>query len=638
MEVPARFRRVRFGVFEIDLHAGELLKNGLKIKLQEQPFQILTMLLSRPGEVVTREELRQKLWPTDTFVDFDVGLNTIIKRLRDTLGDSAESPRYVETLPRRGYRFIAPVEEASASSGPVLIAEERGAGTTEPPRKPWRLGTFWIGALALAGLLALLVGLYAGAFKDRYWKKPGAAHIESIAVLPLKSLSNDSEQDYFADGITEAVITDLGKVSALRVISRTSVMRYKDTKRPLPEIARELQVEALVEGTVARSGGRVRITANLVQASPERHLWAESYERDLRDVIALQNDVASAIVHEIQVKVTSQEHTRLTTTRVVNPEAYQVYLKGRYFWNKWNEEGLNKSIEYFSRAIEIDPEYAPAWAGLSDAYDLLGDLGFSPPREALPRAKQAALKALGLDDTLAEAHVSLGGVLLHLEWSWDAAEKELQRATVLDPNSAMAHQWYGYYLMAMGRFEEAVREMQRARQLDPLSANKCGSLGEALYRAGGYDEAIQQFREMAEFDPNSGGPHFDLAEAYERKRMYKEAVSELAGVLRLASRPDIAALIERAYLSSDYSEAKRVFLRYDLVDLVQKTKRGYVSAYDIAADYAMLGEKNKSLEWLAKAFEVHDAALIYIRVDDEFESVRTDPRYTELIRRIGLRR
>jgi adenylate cyclase len=518
----------------------------------------------------------------------------------------------------------------------VLIAEQRGASTTEPPRKPLRLGTFGIGALALAGLLALLVGLYAGAFKDRYWKKPGAVHIESIAVLPLKSLSNDSEQDYFADGMTEAVITDLGKVSALSVISRTSVMRYKDTKKPLPEIARELQVDALVEGTVVRSGGRVRITANLVQASPERHLWAESYERDLRDVIALQNDVASAIVHEIRVKVTSQQHTRLTTTRVVNPEAYQVYLKGRYFWNKWNEEGLNKSIEYFSRAIEIDPEYAPAWAGLSDAYDLLGDLGFSSPREALPRAKQAALKALELDDTLAEAHVSLGGVRLHLEWSWDAAEKELQRAIALDPNSAMAHQWYGYYLMAMGRFKEAIREMKRARQLDPLSANKCGSLGKALYRAGGYDEAIQQFREMAEFDPNSGGPHFDLAEAYERKRMYKDAVSELAGVLRLDSKPDIAAVVEQTYLSSDYPEAKRVFLRYDLADLLQKTKRGYVSAYDIAADYAMLGEKNKSLEWLAKAFEVHDAELIHLRVDDELESVRTDPRYTELIWRIGL--
>jgi eukaryotic-like serine/threonine-protein kinase len=282
-----------------------------------------------------------------------------------------------------------------------------------------------------------------------------------------------------------------------------------------------------------------------------------------------------------------------------------------------------------------DPKYAPAWAGLSDAYDLLGDFGILPPKEALPKAKQAALKALRLDETLAEGHVSLGGALLHLEWSWHAAETELQRAIVLDPNSAMAHQWYGYYLIAVSRSEEAIQEMQRARQLDPLSANKYGSFGRALYRAGRYDEALQQFREMAEFDPTSEDAHFDLAEAYERKRMYKEAASELAGGLRLANKRDIAALVEQTYLSSGYSAAKKVVLRYDLTDLQQKAKRGYVSAYDIAADYAMLSEKDKSLEWLAKAFEVHDAELIRLRVDDQFEDLRSDSRIASLLLRMN---
>src|SRR5882724_7550805 len=399
---------IRFYMFEADFRAGELRKQGVKVKLQDQPLQVLQVLLQHPGQGVTREELRTIIWPSDTFVDFDVGINNAIKRLREALGDSAETPRFIETLSRRGYRFIG---KTSAS-----------------PRK-----------------------------------------FESLAVLPLENLSRDPEQEYFAEGLTEALITTLAKIGELRVVSRTSVMQYKGVHKALPEIARELEVEAIVEGTVLRSGHRVRITAQLIDATKESHLWAESYERDLRNVLTLQSDVAQAIAHEVRVRLTPQERAHFAEVHPVEPEAYEAYLKGRYHWNRRSGEGLGKAIKYLQEAIAKDPTYAAAYAGLADCFSILGLWGLVPPDEGCGKAKGLAQQALAMDSSLAEGHASLAWATVFYDYDFVAAEREFERSIELNPRNAIAHHFFGFYLGLMGRYEEGYTELKRAIRLDPHS-------------------------------------------------------------------------------------------------------------------------------------------------------------------------
>lgn len=631
----------RFGSFEVDFRAGELRKHGVRIRLQVQPFQILAMMLERPGEVLTREELRQALWPGETFVDFDHGLNNAINRLREALGDSAENPRFVETLPRRGYRFIAPVDSVGVDLVPAQEGHPQGAplpavtvgAVREPPlQKRWPLV---LGAGTLIGLLALAIGLNVGRSRDRLLGRAAAPRIQSLAVLPLENLSGDPSQEYFADGITEALITDVGKLGALRVISRTSVMQYKGSRKALPEIARELNVDALIEGAVLRSGDRVRVTAQLIRAAPEKHLWAESYERDLRDILVLQSDVARAIANQVQIRLSPQNQIRLASRRQVNPEAYEAYLKGLYEGKEWVEEGTKKSIEYFEQAIHKDPTYAEAWAGLAWAYARSANFNWSPRQMAYLKAKQAALRALELDETLPQAHTSLA-YLMRAEWAWAASWKEFQRALALDPNDAEAHQRYGFHLMYMGRLDESIPEMKRALELDPLAVNKHNSLGAALYLAGRYDEALEQFRQTPDPDVNSEVRHRRMATIYERKGMEKEALAELLTALRLGGKKELAGLVEQKYLASDYAEAKKTFLRGDIKELHRNAKYGHLPAFVIAGDYALLGEKDKAFEWLEKAFRERDPILIHLKSEDRFESVRSDSRFQELLRRLGL--
>jgi TolB-like protein/DNA-binding winged helix-turn-helix (wHTH) protein len=412
-ESTARARIVRFGTFEADLSARELRKSGVRIKLHGQPFEVLALLLARPGEAVPREELQQRLWPTDTFVDFDHGVNTAINRLREALGDSAENPRFIETVPRRGYRFIAPVEsQVSAPSGSSVIpAGTSSSGTTLPAtqvvsRAHGRRAKVFASAAVIA--VALLVGLSLSKVRERLLGLHNPPRIQSLAVLPLVNLSSDSDQDYFADGMTEALTTDLGKISALRVISRTSAMQYKSTKKPLREIARELNVDALVEGTVARSGSHLRITANLVQASPEKHLWAESFESEVGDALAVQGEIAQAVARQIQVRLTQKEQNLLAAARTVNPEAQDLYLRGLYIFSTGETaESSEKAIRFFQQAIQKDPNYAAAYTGLARVYAEWIP-GKSGPRDLMPKAKEFALKALSLDNTLADAHSMLG--------------------------------------------------------------------------------------------------------------------------------------------------------------------------------------------------------------------------------------
>jgi TolB-like protein/DNA-binding winged helix-turn-helix (wHTH) protein/Flp pilus assembly protein TadD len=631
--------RLCFGVFELDLRSGELRKHGLRVRLQEQPVQILAMLLEQPGEIVTREELHKRLWPADTFVDFDHGLNKAISKIREALGDSADSPRFVETIARRGYRFLAEVKVADTapvhSPGPATHphpsaeAHERPnlAGRLKVPKTlspsiAWKVSVF----------VVLLMMVFLFTWKLYSLKRP-ASVVHSLAVLPLESLSSDASQDYFADGMTDELISDLGQISALRVISRTSVMAYKHARKPLPQIARELNVDAVVEGTVLRSGDQVRITAQLIEASTDKHLWSQSYEGELRDTLALQNQVARAIADQIRINLNSQEQAALKNVRLVNPQAYESFLKGRYFWNKRTADGLKVALAYFSQAIDEDPKYAQSYSGLADTYALLGDWQYAAmtPKEALPKAKAAAIKALELDSALGEAHNSLAFCLDGFDWDFDSAGKEFRRAIELNPGYATAHHWYAWHLSLLGQYGDAVVEMRKAQNLDPLSIIINADLAELLVLAHSYDESIRQSRKTIEMDPNFALAHNQLGQAYLQKQMNDEAIAELQKAVQLSvGSPTCIANLARAYAASGKrSEAAKL-----LIDLKKLSNPGYSHASEIAAIYAALGDKDQAMTWLDKGYEERFNPGVLLRPG--FDSLRADPRFQELLRRIGL--
>jgi TolB-like protein/DNA-binding winged helix-turn-helix (wHTH) protein/Flp pilus assembly protein TadD len=629
--------RVRFGVFEVDLRSSELRKEGVKIKLHHQPFQVLVMLLEHPGEVVTREELQRKLWTSDTFVDFEVGLNTAIKKLRQALHDSAESSRYVETLPRRGYRFIAPVEEIPNSQA------ELAAGRYKPPteqersapsptvvaksavwwRRRWRLG----GAAAVVILAAMLVWFNPWGWRQWLWARGARPQIRSIAVLPLENLSGDPGQEYFTDGMTDALITDLAQIRSLKVISRTSVMRYKGTRKPLSEIAKELNVDGIVEGTMIRSSERLRVDAQLIEANSDRHFWARSYERKPGDAVALQNDLARAIANEIQAELTPQEQTHLLRTESVDPQTYELYLRGRYFWNKRTDVSLQKSIDYFQQAIQRDPKYAPAYAAMAEAYAIRFDL---PPAESSSKSEAAARAALELDDTSAEAHSALAANLYAYDWDWAGAEKEFKRALALNPNYAIAHQWYAQYLLTMGRQDSAIEELKRAQELDPVSLVIAGGSGRYGKQ---YDLIIENNRKKLELDPNFPGAYTGLGRAYALKGMYREAIAAYQKARDLSGEaPNVLSGLGYTYgICDKRAEAVRI-----LGELKGLSKHKYVSPYYIAKVYVGLGEKDLAFDWLQKAVADHSIPLPGLKTAEELASLRFDPRYAELLRRIGL--
>lgn len=633
-------QRLRFGVFEVDLRAGELRKRGLRIRLQEQPFQVLAMLLGRPGEVITRDELQKKLWPADTFVDFDHGLNKAINKIRDALSDSAESPRFVETVARRGYRFVAEVKAADAvavrspdvatQSAVAAEAQVRTALDGERERRKHSLSST-VGKIAA---LVLVVFLASALTWKLAWSRR-APVIRSLAVLPFESLSSDASQDYFADGMTDELISDLGQISALRVISRTSIMTYKHARKPLPQIARELNVDAIVEGTVLRSGGRVRITAQLIEASADKHLWSQSYEGELRDTLALQNKVAQAIADQIRISLNPQEQAALKNVKVVNPEAYVSYLKGRYFWNKRTAESLKVALAYFNQAIEEEPRYAQAYSGLADTYALLGDWQYAvmTPKEALPKAKAAATKALELDGALGEAHNSLAFCLDGFDWDLESAGKEFRKAIELNPGYATGHHWYAWHLALLRQYDEAIVEMRKAETLDPLSLVINADLAELLALAHSYDESIRQSQKTIEMDPNFGLAHNHLGQAYLLKHMNDEAVTELQRAVQLSGRsPTCMANLARAYVASGRrSEAVKL-----LNELKKRATPGASHGTEIAVIYAALGDRDQAMNWLQKGFEERFNPGVLLRPG--FDPLRTDPRFEDLVRLVGLPR
>jgi len=640
MESPRPASIVRFGTFEVSLRSGEVRKAGVRIRVQQQPLKVLELLLERPGEVITREELRGRVWPDESFGDFDQAVNIAIAKLRNAFGDSAENPRYIETLPKRGYRFIAEVSvvetdartkraEPVAGELPVVGPGHRveGAGLAVAPKHRPRLTHGVIPVLVLVLILAALAVWFLRA------RGPAPTGIRSLVVLPLENLSGDASQDYFADGMTDELITDLAQISALRVISRTSAMVYKGARKPLPQIARELNVDAVVEGTVLRSGDQVRITAQLIQASDDKHLWAESYEGNLRDTLALQNKVAGAIAEQIRINLNPHEQAALKKARVVDPEAYESYLKGRYFWNKRTASALKVALAYFNQAIEEDPKYAQAYSGLADTYALLGDWQYAvmTPKEALPKAKAAALKALELDDSLSEAHNSLAFCLEGFDWDFEAAGKEFRRAIELNPGYATAHHWNAWHLSLVGRNSEAIAEMRKAENLDPLSLIINADLAELLLIAHLPDESIQQSNKTIEMDPNFALVHNQLAQAYLEKHMFGEAIAEIQKAIQLSGgSPTCTTNLARAYAASGKAAAAVGLLN----DLKKGSASGDPHTAEIAMIYAALGNNDQAMTWLEKSYEERFNPGVLLRPG--FDPLRSDPRFQDLVRRIGL--
>ena len=615
-------RVLQFGVLELDLQRGELRKQGVKVKLQEQPLKILELLLENPGQIVTREQLRAHVWPANTFVEFDQGLYSAMARLRDALGDASENPRFIQTVARRGYKFIAPVTlpagESSSEIGPTAQISK------------WPLVYRWISSVLaglLGGALLLVVVLAFDVASAREWLRSRISPIRSLAVLPLQNLSNDPQQDYFADGMTDELITELAQVSNLRLTSRTSAMTYKSTKKTLPQIARELNVDAVLEGSVVRSGDRVRITAQLIQAQGDRHIWARSYERDLRNVLALQGEIARDIVGEVRANLRPTP-----SARQVNPESYEAYLRGRHDLNNaTSEANLESSISNFQLAIAQDPQSGLAYSGLAVAYAALADF-YRAPKEVMPKAKEAATRALYLDETLSEANDALGWVEFAYEWNWPIAEQHLKRALQLNPYNALAHDHYAYFLASIRSRDEAFAENQLARELDPFSLPILADSSFYFYMGRQYDRAIDQGQKALQLDPSCYTCRTYIALSEVQKGQFREATQEIEPVKFPEAAPiDVATTVSILALAGETAHARSLEKSLQ----VQMTER-YVCPYEVATGYTALGQTDDAFKWLQKSYEAHSICLIWLNSEPRFDPLRSDPRFAALVRQVGL--
>jgi TolB-like protein/DNA-binding winged helix-turn-helix (wHTH) protein/Tfp pilus assembly protein PilF len=633
--------RIRSGLFEINLSSGQLLKQGRKLHLQDQPFRVLRVLLERPGELVTREELQKRLWSSGTHVGFDEGINTAIRRLRFVFSDSADNPRFIETIPRCGYRFIAPVHtveaersEAQPSQSTTRLSAPEVEISVAPaePRRIWHVGIL-LSLLLAAALLGIALASSSdlkGWFQS-HWIP--AKPIRSLAVLPLENLSDNAADNYFADGMTDELITEIGQINALRVISRTSIMQYKGARKSLPQIAQELNVDAVLEGTVLKSGQDVRITVQLIQAQTDKHLWARSYRGDLRDVLQFQNQVANAVAEEVRVKLSPGETASLKARTTADPEAHEDYLKGLYFWNKRDGDGLNKAVAYYRQAIARDPNYALPYAGLAQSYVLLAGLHASP-ESLLSQAQSAAEKALSLNPDLAEAHTALALIYGH-GWDFVAEEREFKLAVALGPNYPTAHHWYGEgYLAQIGRFDQADEEMQLALALDPVSRIIVTDWGATLAMERRYDASYRQLSKAIEMDPG-------FSEAYALRGIvllqlgrHSEALKDLETARRIDGEDTDGHLGFLAYaygIAGEEASAREI-----LEKLLKLSHTTYVRPWSISLAYLGLGQKNEFFVWIEKAFQERSPNLPCARIWFLYDSVRTDPRFKDLLTRMNL--
>lgn len=641
MPVQSHEQRLRFGPFEADVSTGELWKHGRRIKLQDQPFQILAILLARPGQLVSREELRQTLWSHDTFVDFDAGLNAAIKRLRDALNDSPDNPRYVETLPRRGYRFIGALGVAAESAAQELraspetgdreIAQTISAGEfsgsvpgmTLPAQ---RRSPRWKFAVACTLLLAVGTGTITWRLR-LVAEREDAGRIRSIAVLPLQNLSGDPAQEYFAEGMTDALITDLAQSSSLRVISGTSSMRYKSTTKPVRDIGKELHVDAVIEGAVVRSGDKVRIDAQLIRTADDQHLWAKSYQRKIGDVLALQADVALAIADEVQIKLTPRERARLTRTRTINPDAYDAYLLGQYFLERAGKDNLQKARDYYQQAIQLDPNYALAWAGLADAQRLLVGGGFVPEPEGFRTTREAVQRALTLDPDLAEAHAAMGSIHMFIDWDWAGAETSYNHALALEPGNVSALRGLASLAAYRCSFDEALSLARSAVDRDPLDPRSHRLVGYIARNAGRLDEAATALKRSVDLNPQGAMIHLEVGLLYLAQSRPRDALAEIEKETGPDWRLFGLALVYHSLGSKTQSDMA-------LAELIENYRD--TAAFQIATVYAFRGQSDQAFHWLDRAYTQRDGALATIEGDPLLNGIKRDPRYFAFLKKMRL--
>ncbi len=603
---------VRFGLFELDRKAVRLSKSGRSIRLPQQPLQLLLALVERPGEVLTREDLRQRLWSSDVVVDFDHGLNKSIQKLRDALGDSATSPRYIETIPRIGYRFIAPVLTGAA-------APESGVSpphnTSDPPADVTQ-GKRWPLFAACITLLALTAGWLI--YRRHHPDEP----IRSLAVLPLENLSGDPVQEYFADGMTDELTTMLSKNSTLRIVSRTSVMQYKGARRPLREIAQALDVDGILEGSVARSGDQVHMTVQLIDARGDTHLWAESYDRGIHDLSSLPSEVARTIATRLHQAVPVEARQRY-----IDPEAQDAYMRGRYLWFALH---YDQAAEYFHKATEIQPDYALGWAGLSACYSASTMDGRHDPRSSLPQADETAAKALQLDPSLPQANLAVGAALFFNRWNWNGGDQAVRRAIELDLRYAEAYHLRARILIALNRNVEAIEVQKKEMELDPFA--RPWGLAYTLFEARQYDATIDEARLRLEASPRDESLLGLIPESYRCKRMDKEATEGLVNLfIGVGDRPSAAA-VQRAYSQGGYPAV----VRWQLSAYEKRAQTQYLSPVVLANLHAQLGQRDQALALLEEGYRQHSPQLLWIQTDPAYDFLHSDERYRALIQKVGL--
>lgn len=625
----------RFHDFELDSSRYELRSEGRALRLEKIPMDLLIFLVEKNGDLIAREDIIERIWGKDVFVDSEAGINTAIRKIRQALHDDPESPRFIQTVVGRGYRFLAPVtviEESAQASNESATKKTNYEHTVagKIPSRRSRIAIIAISAILLVAVILIAANVHWVWNKILGKSEPTVIH--SLAVLPLENFSGDPKDDSFADAMTDELTTNMARVSSLAVIGRTSVMRYKGTRKSIPEIARELNVDAVVEGSVVRDRDNVRITAQLIDGATGRHLWADDFPGLQRDILQLQKEVALKIVQEIRATITPDEKIRLTSVGAVDPKAYDAYVRGRSYWNQRTQAGLGKAIDQFNAAIQADRNYGAAYSGLADSYTALGYFSYLSPNDTFPRAKAAADKALELDPSLAEAHATLGYYNLYYAWDWAAAEKEFRQAIALNPNYATVHDWYSYFLTAVGRPDEAMAQIRQAQKLDPLSPVINTDVGFQFYYNGHYDEAIQQLRSTLQSDPKFPLAHLWLGRAYQQKGMFDEAIAEYRQTD--AAWPGwvvtLAAIGNMQGIAGKKSDARDM-----LTTLNTLSQREYVTPYGIALVYSSLGEKDQAFTWLDKAVQDRAHWLVWLRLDPRWDAIRPDPRFKDLVRRIG---
>ncbi len=640
---------VKFDEFELDPAAFELRRKGRPIRVERIPLELLLLLVSRRGDLVSRAEIIEKLWGSDVYIDTNTAINVAVRKVRQALRDDSDHPQFLLTVPGKGYRFIGSLEHpqpASPTNGgrpqvppsyPLPASPPEPAVTIELPRRPNRA---WLLLVVAAGIIAVAAFLSW----QRFHRAPQApAKRAMLLVLPFQNLSGDPNEEYISDGLTEETITDLGQLSPaeLGVIARTSSMAYKHTDKTIGQIGRELGVDYVLEGSVRREAGRTRVSAQLIRVSDQTHLWAENYNRESNDLLGIENEMGRTIAQQVELNLTPQRKMQLSTTRTVNPGAYDLYLKGRFYWNLRTPAGIKQSIDYFQQATAQDPNFALAYAGLADAYNLSNIIGVYSPKESFPQARNAATTAISLDPSLAEAHAALGMEKSHYEFDFPAAQKEFLTAITLNPNSAYAHLFYGNcYLLPMGRIQEAIAENRKALELDPLSLPINNFMGLTYFFAGDYEESLRWFRHAMEMDPS-----FPLAHEYSSWTLlqmgrYEQAIQEhQKGQVLSGTSPEAAAAEAAAMLKAFKSGGEKGYWQLALRRTLQARERAEASipASQVATAYALAGDNDKAFEWLDKAYDERDGQdITLVNCDPAYRNLRGDYRFAAILRRMGL--